>query len=227
MKRQRGPNEWQKCEEYIQRGGRFYGNSRAKDSARFGKASKTGAKYDSERNLWYAPNADALRKMLATGAWWPMERINVRLLARVLEKKHVDAQKAAAAKAAEAAAEAAAAAVPTAAEAESHIRSVLHVPNDPPELLDEIYDTYGVNALGVQATVKWALLGPRSGLSDAARLMRGVRLGVINYDTLRAHVRSQGVDVLERVEDGARLCAEVGTENEDVSRQPGVECEQE
>jgi hypothetical protein len=60
------------------------------------------------------------------------------------------------------------------------LRRELRVPEDEPENL-AIALAHGMDSSKVRLTAKFRNLGPRSGISDAARLIRGVDLGVTTW----------------------------------------------
>ena len=172
--------------------GPFFGASEMRDSSAFDRSKKTGARWDAKSRRYYADDEESLRKMLLTKKWRPPVDADILLKLLNQRKEFFATQRAAAERAEAASAEPEVASEATAQardnSAELHIRSVLHVPDNTPMELERVFALCGVDAAGVDATAKWTILGPRSGISNAFRLLRGLKLNVVTPEQVRAHV---------------------------------------
>ena len=68
------------------------------------------------------------------------------------------------------------------ADAESSLRRALHIPDDESDVLDRLQSIYGIDEIDIQKTQRVKLFGPRSGISDARRVERALKLGLITKD---------------------------------------------
>ncbi len=172
--------------------GPFFGSSEMRDSSAFDRSKGTGARWDPKTRRYYADDEESLRKMLLTKKWKPPVDADILLKLLNQRKEFFATQRAAAERAEAAIAEPEVASEATAQardnSAELHIRSVLHVPDNTPMELERVLALCGVDAAGVDATAKWTVLGPRSGISNAFRLLRGLKLNVVTPEQVRAHV---------------------------------------
>ena len=62
-------------------------------------------------------------------------------------------------------------------------RTDLDVPPNEPEIMEKVL-AHGVTAEVVSESATWSFLGPRSGISDARRVVRGVSLGVVRWEEI-------------------------------------------
>ena len=73
------------------------------------------------------------------------------------------------------------------AEVATHVRRWLDIPDDEPDGLAQL-QAMGVAPCDVPFLTRRPCFGPRSGLSDAARLLRGVDLGIVSAAELASMV---------------------------------------
>ena len=181
---------------FVQSGPPWVGNSLWRDRAsvqRYGR-------WNGEKGQYQAPNEHAMLKLLETGLWCPVavaqhkEQFVEFLHSR---KRERDAEEAKQRAETDAKAKASMVAKMRREQDEEREREVkkaredkiralyknhqlrrdLGVVDDQPEMVKELFDVYGVTADQISASGKLADLGPRSGMSDAERVLRAFRLG--------------------------------------------------
>ncbi len=151
--------------------GRYYGASDFDDRQVLGSRGGAGGRFCKERRLWYADSREVCLAMLQTGKWTPVGA-DARAVATILGKQLQAEQDAA--WAAQVQKAQSVKVVLTEAQKDSIQRKDLGVQADAPEHVTWLADR-GLSNEIIAASGKWAELGPRSGLSDAARLVRALK----------------------------------------------------
>lgn len=157
---------------YLDKGPPYIGECRFQDKD---KCKELGAKWHADAKKWKATDDNTLMALCKSGKWSPlgftshMTSTVVQVIIdrnRESEKKALDAIKA--------------------RETEQEIKMKssaekdLMVPPDEEGLLEEVA-AFGVTHEMIAASGAWADLGPRSGISNVARLKRGVRFGIVSW----------------------------------------------
>lgn len=173
----------ERARQYVQAGQPFWFRSQRKDAALLGKkAGGAGGCFDwKTRKMWYADSPSMFNAMWRTGKVQLEEGdVDGNLVLRVFEElEELEAQKkrATEASAAKARAERAAA-----AEA-SNAKSLLVVPPDEPEKMAVLAEL-GITSVMVASSVNFSSFGPRGGISNAARVLRGLKFGKATVDDI-------------------------------------------
>jgi hypothetical protein len=159
---------------YLKKGPPYYGNSSWKDSKLLGhKDGGAGGAFDGKKKKFYAKTNEVLVKLLDTGRWIPDEPVCVPIvlkLIRAAEKAKLSAP---------APSTSTERAVPTDEQTENHLKRTLYIPDDADETVKRLKTDYDINEDDIRETRRVKLFGPRSGISDAARVDRALKLGVI------------------------------------------------
>lgn len=162
--------------DIFERGPPWLGDSSfsAKD-----RIKSAGARWDAASKKWKAVDETTLLALIATGAWRPAgyDSAIADTLAKYVRARNAASDADALRKRAEAQKQ------QSEGKAVLDVRLELQIPADEPCLLEQLA-AHGVDAALVTESGKWPLLGPRSGISDAARLLRGVRLNKVSFDQL-------------------------------------------
>lgn len=168
---------------YIERGPPFTGSS---DFSAKHALKRAGARWNHGAKKWQANDVAALDAMMQTGLWLPdglHPRSALHIPALAAELERVAEQEAlAAGKQAERERNARIlrdAGILRAQQAE-RARRELGVPPNEPSFMQTAREN-GVSPELVAESASWGFLGPRGGISDARRLCRGVRLGVLRW----------------------------------------------
>ena len=156
----------------------------ASDFSRREMVRLLGGRWNSAERRWMARDVETLRALTRSGAWLPADvpafcsaRFLAILDADILEKAEEQ-------KLGKTVVPAKKDTVPEKKASNQHdIRVELQIPADEPELLVKL-TVHGVTPAQVTATAAWPILGPRSGISDARRLLRGARFGIVNLAEL-------------------------------------------
>ena len=173
----------ERARQYVQVGQPFWFRSERKDAALLGKKEGgAGGCFDWKgRKMWYADSPSMFAAMWRTGKVQLEEGdVDGNLVLRVfeeLEDQQAQKQQAADAEAAKARAERAAA-----SEA-SNAKSLLVVLPDEPEKMTVLAEL-GITPSMVAASANWPGFGPRSGISNAARVLRGLKFGKATVDDI-------------------------------------------
>lgn len=140
---------------------------------------RAGGRWHADTKQWKATDEDSLLCLIDSGVWLPVgftakEALAVRAIIRqrdAVEAKRIHDQEVAARRKPDG---------PTEQQLLDTARRDLCVPDDDPKELEEV-GKHGVTPEMVTDTARWAMLGPRSGISDVSRLLRGIRFGIVNY----------------------------------------------
>jgi hypothetical protein len=167
------------AEQYLSKGPPFLGDS---DFHARSAVKDAGARWHHEAKKWKADDVSILCRLIGTGFWTPTglpPRAALRLPEIVEERAR--AEEAAAAKRRSDV-------VLRKAEQErakvaEKARRDLGVPPNEPELLEQVL-AHGVTKELVAESASWSFLGPRSGISDVRRVVRGVSLGVVRWEEI-------------------------------------------
>jgi hypothetical protein len=165
----------------LRAGKRMFGTSHQSASAALGKKDENGAggSFDWNSKMWYASNETTWLKMYQTGMWHPVDtRVNAYDVALLIQERKESVQKSID--------EASKKLKPSDTQVEAYIRKELCVPDDDPIGVRDLCAEHGVDASVVDASGKWGVLGPRSGISNLDRIKRGLRLGVLTVEELRS-----------------------------------------
>ena len=138
-----------------------------------------GAKWDSDKRKWCAPNQEVLIELLHTGKWTPDCLAAADQMLTILEDRQ--AAERAAAHAKEWAERKRAA--PTQAQVETEIVRRLGIPNSTPAEIAALAP-WKISPEVLALSAKEPRLGPRSGFSTAARLYMGLTTGLITADQI-------------------------------------------
>lgn len=181
---------------FMQSGPPWFGNSLWRDRGTVGRYGR----WDSEKRQYKAMTEHALLKLLETGLWCPAPVLNHKeqfleyLQARKVEH---EVEQARIRKEQDAAEKSKAIAKMRLEEQEEkqrvakrarddrirqlaknyQVRKDLDIPEDQPEIVQELVDKYGVTAEQIAVSEKISQLGPRAGMSDAERVRRAFQLG--------------------------------------------------
>ncbi len=143
---------------------------------------RAGGRWHAETKQWKAIDEDGLLSLIDSGVWMPLglapkEALAVRAVIKqrdALESKLKEDQQAAARRKPDG---------PTEQQILDSARRDLHVPDDDAKELEEVAN-HGITPEIVTQSARWAMLGPRSGISDVRRLLRGIRFEIVNYDDI-------------------------------------------
>lgn len=162
---------------YLNKGPPYIGDCRFEDKD---KCKELGARWHPDSKKWKATDDKTLMALCKSGKWSPlgftshMTNTIVQVILdrdRESEKKAIEAIKA------------------KEAEQEKKMKysadKDLMVPPDEADALEEV-SALGVTQEMIDASGAWADLGPRSGISNVARLKRGVRFGIVTWEEVVA-----------------------------------------
>ena len=173
----------ERARQYVRAGQPFWFLSQRKDAALLGKKEGgAGGCFDFRgRKMWFADSPSMFAAMWRTGKVALEEGdVDGNLVLRVfeeLEEQEAQEKQAASASAAKARAERAAA-----AEA-SNAKSLLVVPLDEPEKMAVLAEL-GITPVMVAASANFSSFGPRGGISNAARVLRGLKFRKATVDDI-------------------------------------------
>lgn len=165
---------------FLDQGPPWVGDSAFGDKA---DVKKAGGRWDGASKKWRAIDEPSLIALISDGKWRPAGHDStfagevVRYIRRrdqaaeLVEKKK---REAASRKSKE----------PTQVQRKCTARSDLMIPPDEPHLLAEALK-HGVDQALVTSTGAFGHLGPRGGISDVSRLFRGIRFGIVTWETLK------------------------------------------
>ena len=145
-----------------------------------------GAKWDSDKRKWCAPNQEVLIELLHTGKWTPDCLASADQMLTILEDRQAAARTAAHAK--ECAERKRAA--PTKAQVETEIVRRLGIPTSTPAEVAALAP-WKISPELLELSAKEPRLGPRSGFSTAARLYMGLTRGLITADQIGVEAPSR------------------------------------
>ena len=183
---------------YLASGPPYYGDSRYEDAELL---KQHGAAWEKPKRLWFAKNRSVLAALIETGKWRPRSLARPKDLVRhvrMAEQALLDAKLAAERAAAAAARDAAKRAGPTDNEVEHQLVQWLGIKKDTDSELQRLHQ-HGLGAADVRAAVRLGHLGPRSGFSNAARLLMALDNGLITVDEARAATAAAAAAQADRV----------------------------
>ncbi len=167
------------AEQFLANGPPFLGDSGFQ--AR-GAVKEAGARWQQETKKWGAEDVPTLCRLIGTGVWLPLgipPHAALRIPDLVKEK--------AAAEEAEAQRKRSEVILQKAEQDRARLaakaRKDLGVPPNEPDLMDKVL-AHGVTEELVAESASWTFLGPRSGISDVRRVVRGVSLGVVRWNEM-------------------------------------------
>lgn len=167
------------AQAYVREGPPYFGKSDFKDLKAIKQA---GGRWSGEKKLWKAPDASALKALIETGVWEPdgaegrLVLVAIRMQQNADEAKREAMYKAAALKKA--------APVLTEAQMEAKQRKDCGVSEDTPEQLARLWDQFQITQSMLKPAFHWSNLGPRGGLSDACRVLRGLKFNVVTKEEM-------------------------------------------
>jgi hypothetical protein len=155
---------------YVKKGPPFYFESDYKDAKLLGnKDGGCGCTFDRQTKQWFAKNGAVWQAAWATGAVrLPDLRVDASLVLEIFKEQDAEVAKRIA--------EASAKAAMSQEEVDERARKALCVPANSEEHVRELAEL-GISLSVVAASAKWPRLGPRAGISDAHRVLRGIKLG--------------------------------------------------
>jgi len=165
---------------FLDQGPPWVGDSAFGDKA---DVKKAGGRWDGASKKWKAIDEPSLIALISDGKWRPVGHDStfagevVRYIRRRDQAAELAEQKkreAAARKSKE----------PTQVQKNCTARNDFMIPPDEPHLLAEAL-AHGVDKELVTSTGAFGHLGPRSGISNASRLFRGIRFGIVTWETLK------------------------------------------
>lgn len=162
----------------LKAGKRMHGQSHPSASGALGKKEGgAGGSFDGKSKLWYATNEKTWIAMYRTGMWRPFDaKINPSIVAQKIREKQEAVERAIA--------EASSKSKPSDEQVEQHIRRELRIPDDDIEMLDMLERDHGIGRELVAKSGRCAALGPRSGVSNAQRILRALRFNVTTSERL-------------------------------------------
>lgn len=164
---------------YISLGPPFLGDS---DFAAKSAVKEAGARWSHESKKWAAADVQTLCRLIGTGVWMPTG-IPPRAALRIpeMEKERVRAEDD------EAAMQRRDALLKKAEENRMRMavkaREDLGVPPNEPDLMEQVL-AHGVTEKLVADSATYDYLGPRSGISDVRRLLRGVKFKLVSLEEI-------------------------------------------
>lgn len=164
---------------FLDQGPPWVGDSAFADKA---DVRNAGGRWDGGSKKWRAPDEPTLIALISNGKWRPAGHDSrfggevVRYIRRRDQAAELAEQqkREAARKSKE----------PSQAQKARTARSDLMISPDETHLLAEALE-HGVDQALVTSTGAFAHLGPRSGISDASRLFRGIRFGLVTWESLK------------------------------------------
>ena len=168
---------------FLKKGPPYYGTSDWKDSKLLGrKEGGAGGFFDGTKKQFYAKSNDVLVALLKTEKWKPVDAVCVSVVLKLIrEAEKADAKKQKLQSERVEQPERA----QTAEEIEENLKRTLFVPADEPGVVKRLREEHGVTEADIHASRRIKLLGPRSGISDARRVQRALKLGVIDSNFFR------------------------------------------
>ena len=162
----------------MRAGKRLYGQSHPSASGALGKKpGGAGGSFDGKTKQWYSTSEKVWLAMYRTGMWRPWTaKADISLICEKLRERDEAVKKAIE--------EASSKKKPSETQVEQHLRRELRIPDDDPLKLATLEREHGVSADVVDRSGRCARLGPRSGISNADRVLRGLRLNVITAPEL-------------------------------------------
>ena len=165
------------AEAYLKSGAPFMGDSSTNDVPIIKKA---GGKWTPQKKQWRAPDIAVLKALIETGRWRPSGADSMMVL-RAIETQHVLAEeKEREAREAMEAKKAASALTPEQLLAKQ--RKEAGIPDDTPEQLKDLLDNYQITQEMLKVAFSWGSLGPKSGRSDALRVLCALRLNILTKE---------------------------------------------
>ena len=189
------------AQAYIDKGPPFLGDSgfRAKSIIK-----EAGAKWQKEKKKWSAGDVPTLCRLIDTGVWMPVGLSRGSLCVfRTSSERRMRSRKRRREKARRVNVEGGRAGKSRGRRASA---ARLGVPPNESDLMQKVL-SHGVTAELVAESACWSFLGPRSGISDVRRLIRGVSLGVVDWKEIAsgdARVRNTRAEPQKSTGAGAR-----------------------
>ena len=191
-------NALERARAYLKKGPPFWFHSEPRDSKYLGKKDGgAGGDFDFRtRKMWYAKTTTLFVAMWNTGKVQLEERaVSGAMVLKVLN----DQAEAAKQREEEAAKKKQG---PSQSQVEDQTRKDLSIPDDSPEDLAELAK-HGITPAMSTDSARWQSFGPRSGISDARRMLRAMRLKICTaatpegaYGLCKAMIRDDGPGML-------------------------------
>ena len=163
-------------EAYLSGGGPFFGESRYEDVK---TVKALGGKWNPTKKSWFAKDTEVLVALIQSQKWRPRSPARPKdIVVFVCEAERVE-REAKHAAAAKVAAASAARPKPSAAQLESQLVQWLGIKKNSDAELQKLQTLHGLSVVEVDASARFLQLGPRSGLSNAARLLMGLERGIL------------------------------------------------
>ena len=163
--------------QFLKKGPPWLGDSSFENR---GAVKRLGARWKPEEKKWAAIDERMLLSLIEEGLWKPCGHntaFSLALMNKIRRNEKVSGEMEMRRRALEAES---LKTKPVERDDDAVLRRELRVPEDEPENL-AIALLHGMDSSKVRLTAKFRNLGPRSGISDVARLIRGVDLGVTTW----------------------------------------------
>lgn len=168
------------AQTYIENGPPYFGTSQFSDVH---VVKKAGGRWNPEKKQWKAFDESTLKTLIETGVWHP-EDAEGRLILVALRIKH-SAEEAKRDTLFKKAVAKRAAPVLTEQQLHEKKRRASCVEEDSKEELDRLWTEFGITQEMVKPTFYWVHLGPRAGLSDAHRVLRGIKFNLVTKEDVQ------------------------------------------
>mgnify|MGYP006248244929 CR=1 FL=1 len=172
----------------LKRGPPFAGYSSFKNKPRLKEIGGDHVKWNPELKQWCAHTETVMFELMDEDIWYPVgvdcNQLSFEAAAMLQEQRRVMDREESAANAERREAEAALAAARTTALEQRD----LQIEADEPDLIAEA-EAHGVTVQMIEATTRWAALGPRMGLSNVARVKLCIELNILTWSHVKAGVR--------------------------------------
>ena len=163
--------------QFLQKGPPWLGDSGFENRA---IVKRLGARWKPEEKKWAAMDERMLLSLIEEGVWKPSGydmQFSLALMNKIRRNEKASGDKEMKRRAQETES---LCTKPVVRDDDALLRRELRVPKDEPDNL-AIALAHGIDPAKVTLTAKFRNLGPRSGISDVARLIRGVDLGVTTW----------------------------------------------
>lgn len=182
------------AQSYLASGPPYFGRSDFKDLEVIKKA---GGQWNGARKMWKAPDESSLRMLIETEKWHPdgSEGRYILMAMRINDERKKKEAREAAHREAEVEkkkkAEKKKADGPTPEQLEAKQRKDTGILDDTPEQLARLVDEYQITPAMLKCTFNWGSLGPKGGLSDAGRVLRGLKHNIVTKEEIQNGVQNE------------------------------------
>jgi len=173
------------AQAWLAEGPPYYGDSEFKDK---GEMYRCGGRFDKEKKLWKAIDKDSFVNMVQSGKWTP-QGVDGPIAVRVIQLQFQKMQEEKSKKAYQEAVAKNKNKKPelTPEQVEEKARKEAGIPDDKPEELERLAKD-GITQVMIRKTFNWGTLGPKSGKSDALRVLCGLKWNIITVEEVRTGV---------------------------------------